>query len=855
MDVEAILSVLNSVECRVNNISTEMTAEGERQKAITANVSERLEAVASVVDKVVSDTMHATKTAAQALALASNLSRSNDGCPPPSRDQDVVLEAKFKAFEGYCEEMISSQCSVHREQILKVTHSMNAMGKEFMKDVDRFGAELADHSEQFKDFRSETKRCLQELPSDNLHELSENVRTLGERTSVIEFILKRLTQRIALFDGLVAQYEDASGEAARSPPVLAGSAPETNEAIGIGSRVEAEYRDSWYKGTVVKLPEDDREGKRRYGVQCDVDDEGRLTYTNKVRLKEFETSMTVAEGLEDHISSTCSGSTKEGQRLKRSDSSPTTNDSMPERGYDTVPSVGSELSPLASMTLVPHFPVGSGGSSRPVPTLPLAATLNASHSESSICHERGGYRGSDKPEPVFSFAAHAKMVQEIEVASRQMARNTSVPSLRKADANQSMNRNADERVRSHSPVGGVRRGLHQYGKPLEQPATTCLPLGRSLAMAARGRCGLTSAVSTETTSPPASPVSPPLSPPSLAPRGPVQEPSQRSTEHEQLSKHCVDAMAETELVLRSGEVVTHQQVPLVEPASFAPVLEIDTATDLPSTASARSVSPSTQGSMRVSPGRHPGTGFPVVAARFIERVPSEVRSRPSHTDEQVAPSRERSLSSAATVQPPDEVSIPRWTALEGLESVRTPPGVEKRPSSPPLGYRIPDSNAGRVGTSAVASSAQSDVLRASSIARRPISPVRRTPSLSLQGLTELSAPPPQVSAVASNIDGRSPSPFRSDGPLTSACAKVGATLAAPVQKQPSEVPQRAQAVGSANVPNASPTRRLSPDRIWTASATGGSTRPSGPSRCGPARSAPTETQRFVHDHAQWTASS
>lgn len=50
-----------------------------------------------------------------------------------------------------------------------------------------------------------------------------------------------------------------------------------------GARVEAYFEGNWYQGTVKQLPETDPENMSRYGVQCDVDDNGLLTWVTKLR--------------------------------------------------------------------------------------------------------------------------------------------------------------------------------------------------------------------------------------------------------------------------------------------------------------------------------------------------------------------------------------------------------------------------------------------------------------------------------------------------------------------------------------------------------------------------------------------
>jgi len=51
----------------------------------------------------------------------------------------------------------------------------------------------------------------------------------------------------------------------------------------VGSRVEANYQGKWYRGNVVKVPADDKNGKDRWTVQCDVHKAGMLTYTKRIR--------------------------------------------------------------------------------------------------------------------------------------------------------------------------------------------------------------------------------------------------------------------------------------------------------------------------------------------------------------------------------------------------------------------------------------------------------------------------------------------------------------------------------------------------------------------------------------------
>lgn len=52
----------------------------------------------------------------------------------------------------------------------------------------------------------------------------------------------------------------------------------------MGSRVELEYQGRPCKGTVVSLPKEDESGKGRYGVQCDGDQDGLLTFAAVVKL-------------------------------------------------------------------------------------------------------------------------------------------------------------------------------------------------------------------------------------------------------------------------------------------------------------------------------------------------------------------------------------------------------------------------------------------------------------------------------------------------------------------------------------------------------------------------------------------
>lgn len=535
----------------MNQMSAEMGAGSERQKAISTNVSERVEALASVVDKVVCDTMHATKTASQALAVASGLSRVSDACALPSRDGgEMLLEAKFKAFESYCEEMISSQCSVQREQLLKVTHSMNDMGKEFMKNVDRFDAELADHRQQIENFCADTKLCLQGLPSENLRELSESMRTFDERTSVIESILKRMTVRIAAFDRIITKPEEISGADSRPLPFLAGKiGPISSEVIVRGSRVEAEYQDSWYNGTVVKLPEDDKVG-RRYGVQCDVDDEGKLTYTSKVRLKDPGSSG--ADGIIDHSSSTCSSSTEVLGQSKRLDASQTIYESMAESRYDDVATTHSKES--ARVSSVP---------STIVPPLPLSAALGrVPLDEKSIGHEES------------KLAAHEKIKPKTEVTSSQALRRASPLGRRKAEPKMR------ERPWSHSPVVDSLQGTQQPENP---PGQAEAPPILSLAMAARGKCqnATSSACSTETASPPVSPLTQNLSPSEWAPEPmQTQSPTIAAAEH----PHHLDSFVRERVAKQMSQIEERldqeQPMPLGQPTSFAPSKEIGTKSRL-----------------------------------------------------------------------------------------------------------------------------------------------------------------------------------------------------------------------------------------------------------------------------------
>lgn len=57
---------------------------------------------------------------------------------------------------------------------------------------------------------------------------------------------------------------------------------EKDPTLKVGSRVEVWYQDGWYKGSIVQLPEDSAE-KDMYSVQCDVDKEHILTYSEIVR--------------------------------------------------------------------------------------------------------------------------------------------------------------------------------------------------------------------------------------------------------------------------------------------------------------------------------------------------------------------------------------------------------------------------------------------------------------------------------------------------------------------------------------------------------------------------------------------
>jgi hypothetical protein len=53
------------------------------------------------------------------------------------------------------------------------------------------------------------------------------------------------------------------------------------EDVRVGTRVEALYQGTWYAGRVVALPTADVDG--RWTVQCDVDQEGTLTKTNRIK--------------------------------------------------------------------------------------------------------------------------------------------------------------------------------------------------------------------------------------------------------------------------------------------------------------------------------------------------------------------------------------------------------------------------------------------------------------------------------------------------------------------------------------------------------------------------------------------
>eukprot|EP00747_Dinoflagellata_sp_TGD_P017112 gnl/TRDRNA2_/TRDRNA2_125610_c0_seq1.p1 gnl/TRDRNA2_/TRDRNA2_125610_c0~~gnl/TRDRNA2_/TRDRNA2_125610_c0_seq1.p1 ORF type:complete len:479 (+),score=47.21 gnl/TRDRNA2_/TRDRNA2_125610_c0_seq1:23-1459(+) len=77
---------------------------------------------------------------------------------------------------------------------------------------------------------------------------------------------------------------NAAGPAHRVAGVLRGNNSTECKAIPPGSRVEARYQEEWYIGTVIAGPEDDKDGKGRYQVQCDVDESGMLTITATVKL-------------------------------------------------------------------------------------------------------------------------------------------------------------------------------------------------------------------------------------------------------------------------------------------------------------------------------------------------------------------------------------------------------------------------------------------------------------------------------------------------------------------------------------------------------------------------------------------
>jgi hypothetical protein len=58
----------------------------------------------------------------------------------------------------------------------------------------------------------------------------------------------------------------------------------SQQAVEVGMRVEVKCQGSWYTGYVVSLPKQDHAGMGRYGVQCDTDLAGLVTYSNELRI-------------------------------------------------------------------------------------------------------------------------------------------------------------------------------------------------------------------------------------------------------------------------------------------------------------------------------------------------------------------------------------------------------------------------------------------------------------------------------------------------------------------------------------------------------------------------------------------
>jgi polyhydroxyalkanoate synthesis regulator phasin len=88
-----------------------------------------------------------------------------------------------------------------------------------------------------------------------------------------------------------------SSEQRASPPLstTAVSMFTVSQAIRVGSRVEVRWQDSWYKGTVLKLPHDDAENQGRYCVKCDADGGGQTIRSKSVRLLDQDSTLPPVE--------------------------------------------------------------------------------------------------------------------------------------------------------------------------------------------------------------------------------------------------------------------------------------------------------------------------------------------------------------------------------------------------------------------------------------------------------------------------------------------------------------------------------------------------------------------------------
>lgn len=94
------------------------------------------------------------------------------------------------------------------------------------------------------------------------------------------------------------------------------------ETFEVGARVEANFKGTWYLGTVRHLPEADKEKKNRYAVQCDVDKPGILTKTSILRLPQVDDEEVSLIAVGSSASASSSAGEKRSRDADEEDSMP-----------------------------------------------------------------------------------------------------------------------------------------------------------------------------------------------------------------------------------------------------------------------------------------------------------------------------------------------------------------------------------------------------------------------------------------------------------------------------------------------------------------------------------------------------